>query len=44
MSTPVPEVARITERRVTLTIDAAEARKLPEPRGAGRSWWRRMFG
>jgi hypothetical protein len=39
-----PEVARITERRVTLTIDAAEARKLPEPRGAGRSWWRRTFG
>jgi hypothetical protein len=39
-----PEVARITERRVTLTIDAAQARQLPEPRGAGRSWWRRMFG
>jgi hypothetical protein len=39
-----PEVARITETRVTLTIEAAEARELPEPRGAGRSWWRRVFG
>jgi hypothetical protein len=28
-----PEVARITEQRVTLTIDAAEARQLPEHRG-----------
>lgn len=28
-----PEVARITERRVTLTIDAAEAQTLPEHRG-----------
>ena len=28
-----PEVARITERRVTLTIDAAEAEGLPEHRG-----------
>jgi hypothetical protein len=28
-----PEVARITERRVTLTIDAAEAADLPEHRG-----------
>jgi PRC-barrel domain len=28
-----PEVARITEKRVTLTIDAAEARALPEHRG-----------
>jgi hypothetical protein len=28
-----PEVARITEKRVTLTIDAAEARELPEHRG-----------
>jgi hypothetical protein len=28
-----PEVARITERRVTLTIDAAEAASLPEHRG-----------
>ena len=39
-----PEVARITEQRVTLTIDAAEARNLPPPRGAGRTWWQRMFG
>jgi len=28
-----PEVARITERRVTLTIDAEEARSLPGHRG-----------
>jgi hypothetical protein len=28
-----PEVARITDKRVTLTIDAAEARSLPEHRG-----------
>jgi hypothetical protein len=28
-----PEVARITEKRVTLTIAAAEARALPEHRG-----------
>ena len=26
-----PEVGRITERRVTLSIDAAEAARLPEP-------------
>jgi PRC-barrel domain len=39
-----PEVARITETRVTLTIDAAQARELPAPRGAGRSWWRRVLG
>jgi hypothetical protein len=49
-----PEVARITERRVTLTIDAAAAADLPEHRGlrgsletrarrAGRRW-RRRFG
>jgi hypothetical protein len=49
-----PEVARITERRVTLTIDAAAAAELPEHRGmvgslekraqrAGRRW-RRRFG
>jgi hypothetical protein len=49
-----PEVARITERRVTLTIDAEAARSLPEHRGlrgsletrarrAGRRW-RRRFG
>ncbi len=48
-----PEVARITERRVTLTIDAAEARELPEYGGkraaiqtraqrAGRRWKRRL--
>jgi PRC-barrel domain len=28
-----PEVARITEKRVTLTIDAEEAKALPEHRG-----------
>ena len=28
-----PEVARITEKRVTLTIDAAAAQALPEDRG-----------
>jgi hypothetical protein len=49
-----PEVARITERRVTLTITAAEAADLPEERGlrgsletsARRSAarWRRRFG
>ena len=48
-----PEVARIAERRVTLTIDAAEARELPEWGGAraalqtraqraGRRWKRRL--
>jgi hypothetical protein len=48
-----PEVARIAERRVTLTIDAAEARELPEYGGkraalqtraqrAGRRWRRRL--
>jgi hypothetical protein len=48
-----PEVVRITERRVTLSIDAAEARELPEHRGflgsmetrakrAGRRWQRRL--
>jgi hypothetical protein len=48
-----PEVARITERRVTLTIDAGEARALPEYGGrraaiqtraqrAGRRWKRRL--
>ena len=36
-----PEVARITEQRVTLTIDAAEAKQLPPPR-YGDSWWRRV--
>ena len=48
-----PEVARITEKRVTLTIDAEQARDLPEHRGlrgsletrakrAGRRWKRRF--
>jgi hypothetical protein len=48
-----PEVARITEKRVTLTIDAEKARSLPEHRGlrgsletraqrAGRRWKRRF--
>jgi hypothetical protein len=48
-----PEVARITERRVTLTIDAEEARSLPGHRGfrgslethakrTGRRWKRRL--
>jgi hypothetical protein len=48
-----PEVARITERRVTLTIDAAEAKDLPGHRGfrgvvethakrTGRRWKRRL--
>ena len=31
-----PEVARITEKRVTLTIDAEEAARLPRARAAGR--------
>ena len=41
-----PEVARITLRRVTLTIDAAEAAELPPPTGQQRTGrgWRRMFG
>ena len=37
-----PEVARITDKRVTLTIDAAGARQLPPPR-YGDSRWRRFF-
>jgi hypothetical protein len=48
-----PEVARITERRVTLTIDAQEAKALPEHGGkmgalearakrTGRRWMRRF--
>ena len=48
-----PEVATITNRRVTLTIDAAEAADLPEDRGtlgaiesnlrrSGRRWKRRF--
>jgi hypothetical protein len=42
-----PEVARITERRVTLTITEHEARSLPAYGGAVRkahSRWRRLFG
>ena len=50
-----PEVARVTRRRVTLGIDAAEAAGLPEHRGmlgsmqtraqrAGRRWRRRLGG
>ena len=49
-----PEVARITERRVTLTITAREAHDLPEHRGAlgaletnlrrTGNRWRRRFG
>jgi hypothetical protein len=41
-----PEVVRITERRVTLSITAHEARTLPPPRGGRgpRSWWRRLTG
>lgn len=48
-----PEVARITNRRVTLTIDAAEAAELPLDRGTlgavetnlrrtGQRWKRRL--
>jgi hypothetical protein len=48
-----PEVARITQRQVTLTIDAAEAADLPQHRGklgametnlkrSGRRWKRRF--
>jgi hypothetical protein len=36
-----PEVARITAKRVTLTIDANGAQELPPPR-YGDSWWRRF--
>jgi hypothetical protein len=50
-----PEVARITARRVTLAIAAAEVEELPEHRGmrgslqtraerAGRRWRRRLPG
>ena len=38
-----PEVAHITARQVTLTIDAAEAAALQEPvqeRRSDRKWWR----
>jgi hypothetical protein len=36
-----PEVARITEKLVTLTIDATAAKELPAPR-YGDSWWRKL--
>ena len=50
-----PEVGRITSGRVTLTIDAAEAARLPSPPGMvgnlearagrmGRRWRRRLGG
>lgn len=50
-----PEVARITLRQVTLSIDFAEAQQLPEHRGtlgaletnlkrSGRRWRRRLGG
>ena len=39
-----PEVARIAERRVTLTITAHQARELPEPRRPARTGWRRWLG
>jgi hypothetical protein len=47
-----PEVARIAERRVTLTITAAEAATLPEHQGtlktrlrrSGNRWRRRLGG
>ena len=45
-----PEVVRITERRVTLSIDSLQARELPGQRDAmptqakrtGRHWWQRL--
>ena len=43
-----PEVVRITERRVTLSITAHEASTLPPPRtgrfAGPRSWWKRLTG
>src|SRR3954447_5369822 len=50
-----PEVVRITDRRVTLSLSAAEAAQLPEDRGrlgametglrrTGRRWRRRLGG
>jgi hypothetical protein len=42
-----PEVARITLRRVTLTIDAAQVAELPPPTSAhrtGRRWRRWLPG
>jgi sporulation protein YlmC with PRC-barrel domain len=45
-----PEVVRITEQRVTLTIDAAEAKDLPARGGATETsakssggFWKRLF-
>ena len=38
-----PEVARITVRQVTLTIDASQAAGLPEDRRSTRGW-RRWLG
>ena len=45
-----PEVVRITERRVTLSIDSLQARELPrqrdmmptEAKRTGRHWWQRL--
>jgi hypothetical protein len=45
-----PEVVRITEKRVTLSIDSLQARELPGQRGTtepqakrtGRRWWQRL--
>jgi hypothetical protein len=47
-----PEVARIAERRVTLSITQAEAEQLPEPSGGAQEFkadpaagrWSRFFG
>jgi hypothetical protein len=47
-----PEVARIAERRVTLSITSAEAEQLPEPARGGQEFqadpaagrWSRFFG
>jgi hypothetical protein len=47
-----PEVARIAERRVTLSITSSEADQLPEPSRGGREYkanpaagrWSRYFG
>jgi hypothetical protein len=36
-----PEVAFITTKRVTLTLDAEEAKSLPEQRGRWRRWFSR---
>jgi hypothetical protein len=45
-----PEVVRITEKRVTLSIDSQGARRLPVQQGTvqtqakrtGRRWWQRL--